>query len=123
MGLELRRRPRWMATIGDFMRERYGQEVVDYLAEPLLSGSTARPGKMSLRSVLPRFVSGRSTGLSRGVWQNDGARRSLFHLRGGLQVLVDAGGCADVVYGRAEAVELARRVAGVDRSGSRSAGV
>lgn len=119
MGLELLRRPERLAadqSVADFMRERYGQEVVDYLAEPLLSGIYGGdPEEMSVRAVLPRFVAlaEKYGSLTRGVLTERRERAPaapLFRtLRGGLQVLVDAlSGCADVVYGRAEAVERGR---------------
>src|SRR3954452_514117 len=41
MGMELLRAPKLRAedeSVADFVREHYGQEAVDYLAEPLLSG-------------------------------------------------------------------------------------
>src|SRR5215831_8645121 len=41
MGLELLRAPKVRTddeSVADFVREHYGQEAVDYLAEPLLSG-------------------------------------------------------------------------------------
>ncbi len=44
-------------SVADFVRDHYGQEAVDYLAEPLLSGVYGGdPGELSVNSVLPRFV-------------------------------------------------------------------
>ena len=44
-------------SVADFVREHYGQEAVDYLAEPLLSGIYGGdPRQLSVRAVLPRFV-------------------------------------------------------------------
>jgi len=40
-GLEYFRQPPrdlWGPAVADFIRDHYGQETVDYLAEPLLSG-------------------------------------------------------------------------------------
>ena len=107
-------------SVADFIREHYGQEAVDYLAEPLLSGIYGGdPETLSVRAVLPRFVAlaQQYGSLTRGVIasRSNGAQGPLFRtLKGGLQQLVDAlGGCADVRYGRAEAVEPGRvRVAG-----------
>ena len=61
MGLEWFRAPARAAaadrSVADFIREHYGQEAVDYLAEPLLSGVYGGdPEALSVASVLPRFV-------------------------------------------------------------------
>ena len=75
MGLELFRtapaKPRGDdVSVADFFRDHYGQEAVDYLAEPLLAGVYGGdPERMSASSVLGRFVElERKYGsLSRGV--------------------------------------------------------
>ena len=75
MGLELFRtapaKPRPDdVSVADFFRDHYGQEAVDYLAEPLLAGVYGGdPERMSASSVLGRFVElERKYGsLSRGV--------------------------------------------------------
>ena len=59
MGLELLRRPTGAPapdrSVADFIRDHYGQETVDYLAEPLLSGVYGGdPEKLSVASVLTR---------------------------------------------------------------------
>lgn len=60
MGLEYFRRPGAAPgdrSVSEFIRDHYGQETVDYLAEPLLSGVYGGdPAKLSAASVLPRFV-------------------------------------------------------------------
>ena len=61
MGLEcLRRpsgRPREDRSVADFIRDHYGQEAVDYLAEPLLSGVYGGdPEQLSVSSVLTMFA-------------------------------------------------------------------
>ena len=60
MGMELLRAPKMKAgdeSVADFVREHYGQEAVDYLAEPLLSGIYGGdPRELSVTAVLPRFV-------------------------------------------------------------------
>jgi oxygen-dependent protoporphyrinogen oxidase len=56
--------------VADFIVEHYGQEAVDYLAEPLLSGIYGGdPRALSVTSVLPRFVdlANRYGSLTRGV--------------------------------------------------------
>ena len=74
MGLEmLRRPPRGPLpdrSVADFIRDHYGQESVDYLAEPLLAGVYGGdPEALSVTSVLPRFVEieAKYGSLSRGV--------------------------------------------------------
>jgi oxygen-dependent protoporphyrinogen oxidase len=74
MGLELWRSPAAAASpdrsVADFVREHYGQEAVDYLAEPLLAGIYGGdPENLSIASVLPRFVELERTygSLTRGV--------------------------------------------------------
>lgn len=103
-------------SVADFVREHYGQEAVDYLAEPLLSGIYGGdPERLSLQSVLPRFAElARQYGsLTRGVLASRtkrGPEAPIFRtLKGGLGQLVDAlRAAADVIHGRAEAVEPGR---------------
>ena len=60
MGLEWFRKPVPAPadrSVAALVREHYGQEAVDYLAEPLLSGVYGGdPEQLSAASVLPRFV-------------------------------------------------------------------
>ena len=74
MGLELFRKPPAAPlpdrSVGDFIRDHYGNEAVDYLAEPLLSGVYGGdPNQLSVRSVLTRFadLETKFGSLSRGV--------------------------------------------------------
>jgi len=104
MGLELLRAPKLRGddeSVADFVREHYGQEAVDYLAEPLLSGIYGGdPRKLSVKAVLPRFVelSEKYGSLTRGVLASralapkpSGAPAPLFRtLKGGLGDLVNA---------------------------------
>jgi protoporphyrinogen/coproporphyrinogen III oxidase len=121
MGLELLRRPQGTPvpdrSVADFIRDHYGQESVDYLAEPLLSGVYGGdPEKLSVSSVLTRFaeMEARYGSLTRGVLTE---RRRASHrapsgplfvtLKRGLGVLIDAalraaGGHLDVLTGTAE---------------------
>jgi len=106
-------------SVADFICEHYGQEVVDYLAEPLLSGIYGGdPAEMSVRSVLPRFVelSDQFGSLTRGVLNSrksapKGPAPPLFRsLKRGLGQMVTAmtakiGKQADVRYARAQAIE------------------
>lgn len=57
-------------SVSEFIREHYGQETVDYLAEPLLSGVYGGdPGALSADSVLTRFlqIEKKYGSLTRGV--------------------------------------------------------
>lgn len=60
MGLELLHPPRAVGhdeTVADMVRRHFGQEVVDRLADPLLSGVYGGDSEsLSVRAVLPRFV-------------------------------------------------------------------
>jgi oxygen-dependent protoporphyrinogen oxidase len=59
MGFELLRRPKRYPdrSVADFVIDHFGQETLDYLAEPLLSGVYGGdPHDLSVNSVLPRFV-------------------------------------------------------------------
>jgi oxygen-dependent protoporphyrinogen oxidase len=106
--------------VADFIRDHYGQEAVDYLAEPLLAGVYGGdPNKLSVRSVLARFVEldEKYGSLTRGVLaerkqaasQTKGA--PLFRtLKCGLGELIEAliratGTRLEVVHGSAEVIE------------------
>src|SRR5579864_1093483 len=121
MGLEWFRRPRAPArdrSVAEFVDEHYGREVVDYLADPLLSGIYGGdPAQLSIASVLPRFVELETKygSLTRGVLAErrdaSGERVPLFRtLRGGLGKLVCAlesaiGGHATIRQARVAALE------------------
>jgi protoporphyrinogen/coproporphyrinogen III oxidase len=119
MGLELLRRAPKEAlpdrTVHDFLLDHYGQESIDYLAEPLLAGVYGGdPREMSVRSVLARFVEIETKygSLTRGVLaapkpKGSGTGGSLFRtLKNGMGSLVDAlRPSADVLHGEVEALE------------------
>jgi oxygen-dependent protoporphyrinogen oxidase len=125
MGLELFRKPAPGAgrdrSVGDFVADHYGQEAVDYLAEPLLSGVYGGdPNSLSIVSTLPRFVEMEKQygSLTRGVLA---ARRkasaaangggSLFQtLKGGLGQLIEAlqPHVPNVIHGQADTIEPGR---------------
>ncbi len=103
MGLELIRAPKPHTedqSVADFVREHYGQEAVDYLAEPLLSGIYGGdPRELSVAAVLPRFVelAAKYGSLTRGVLASRAQAPKtttpapLFRtLKGGLGQLVEA---------------------------------
>ncbi len=60
MGFDLflpRRKSKRDESLADFVRRRFGQEAVDRLAQPLLSGIySSDPEKMSMRATFPRFL-------------------------------------------------------------------
>jgi oxygen-dependent protoporphyrinogen oxidase len=123
MGLELVRAPKSPAqdqSVADFVRDHYGQEAVDYLAEPLLSGIYGGdPRDLSVTAVLPRFVelAAKYGSLTRGVLASraqapkTGVPAPLFRtLKGGMGQLAGAveaaiQGKATVRQARAETVE------------------
>jgi len=119
MGLEFFRRPGAAhpdRSVAEFVKDHYGQETVDYLAEPLLSGVYGGdPRDLSIDSVLPRFadLERRYGSLTRGVLANRAKQGGgpLFQtLKGGLGQWVDAivaaiRDTAELRHSRAEAVE------------------
>ncbi len=129
MGLELLRRPPRSApgdrSVADFVRDHYGREAVEYLAEPLLAGVYGGdPRRLSVASVLPRFVEleRRYGSLTRGVLaamkkaRGETAGKPMFQtLKSGLGRLTQAleqaiaGSCE---WMRAEAEALERAGAG-----------
>jgi len=109
MGLEYFRKPvtHGDRSVAEFVVDHFGQETLDYLAEPLLSGVYGGdPRDMSVASVLPRFaeMEAKYGSLSRAVLASRGNSKtkpgagasrstggSLFKtLKGGLGTLVDA---------------------------------
>lgn len=99
MGLEYFRRPRESRdrSVAEFVVDHFGQETLDYLAEPLLSGVYGGdPAQLSVGSVLPRFLEMEKKygSLVRGVLasrsKSGGGGGPLFRtLKGGLGTLVD----------------------------------
>jgi oxygen-dependent protoporphyrinogen oxidase len=117
MGLEFLRRPKGRQpdrSVHDFLLDHYGQESIDYLAEPLLAGVYGGdPREMSVNSVLARFVEieAKYGSLTRGVLaqpRTKGTGSFLLTLKGGLGQLIDAlRGFADLVHANVEALEPA----------------
>ena len=114
MGLEYFRRPARHEdrSVRDFLADHYGQESVDYLAEPLLAGVYGGdPGQLSVNSVLTRFVEMESKfgSLTRAVLTQPRPKNGgpLFRtLKSGLSTLIDRlAPSADLVHGTAEALE------------------
>jgi protoporphyrinogen/coproporphyrinogen III oxidase len=126
MGLEYLRKPVAGAaardrSVAEFITEHYGVESLEYLAEPLLSGVYGGdPARLSVNSVLPRFVELETKygSLTRGVLAEraqaakngkTGGGGTLFRtLKGGLSELVErvaALAKVEVRHGTAEVVE------------------
>jgi oxygen-dependent protoporphyrinogen oxidase len=104
MGLEFFRKPQSAPphdrSVAEFVRDHFGQETIDYIAEPLLAGVYGGDvDQLSIRSVLPRFVEleGKYGSLSKAVIDRvekaqpeNGSKPPLFTtLRGGLGSLID----------------------------------
>ncbi|HSR08866.1 MAG TPA: protoporphyrinogen oxidase [Bryobacteraceae bacterium] len=99
MGLEYFRKPGESRdrSVAEFVVDHFGQETLDYLAEPLLSGVYGGdPAQLSVGSVLPRFLEMEKKygSLVRGVLagraKGGSSGGSLFRtLKGGLGTLVD----------------------------------
>ncbi|MGA2598736.1 MAG: protoporphyrinogen oxidase [Bryobacteraceae bacterium] len=114
MGLEYFRRPSKHEdrSVRDFLVDHYGEESVDYLAEPLLAGVYGGdPGQLSANSVLTRFVELETKygSLTRAVLTQPRPKNggSLFKtLKPGLGALVNAlTPSLHLVHGAAEALE------------------
>ena len=119
---EVLRWPRGRArdiSVEEFVRSHFGAEVLEYVAEPLLSGVYGGDsGKLSAISVLPRFVGyeERYGSLVRGVRGERGRKAdgSIFQsFRGGMRSLTDAlwgavNGSAGIVPQKALAIEAMR---------------
>ena len=121
MALEYFRRPGPQPahdrSVAEFVAEHYGQDAVDYLAEPLLAGIYGGdPAELSVASVLPRFVELEKWygSLTRGVLAErpkpGGTRPPLFRtLRGGLGSLVEtvfrAAGSTKCIHAKVEKIE------------------
>jgi oxygen-dependent protoporphyrinogen oxidase len=118
MARELLRRPREYPdrSVAEFVVDHFGEETLDYLAEPLLSGVYGGdPRQLSAQSVLPRFVEmeRRQGSLSRAAMRSTrtGPRGPLFKtLKNGLGDLVGAlAKGLTIRHGEVEAID---RVAG-----------
>jgi oxygen-dependent protoporphyrinogen oxidase len=83
-------------SIASFVRRRFGQEAVDYLAEPLLAGIHAGDvERLSIRALFPRLVdaerqSGSVIRAFRALRMKPSAQGAFVSLPGGIGELVDA---------------------------------
>jgi oxygen-dependent protoporphyrinogen oxidase len=118
MGLEFFRRPNGQhedRSVYAFLMDHYGEEAIDYLAEPLLAGVYGGdPKQLSVNSVLARFVELETKygSLSRGVLaapkpKGSGSGASFLNtLKNGLGELIEKlRPSADVVQGTVQALE------------------
>lgn len=98
MAVEWFRQPveRGDRSVADFVRDHFGSEAVDYLAQPLIAGVYgASPESLSARQAIPRFVEyeRRYGSILRGTFKNRRRRtgESLFlTLRNGMGSLIEA---------------------------------
>jgi oxygen-dependent protoporphyrinogen oxidase len=110
--------PRPDCSVAEFVAGHYGQEAVEYLAEPLLAGVYGgSPELLGVASVLPRFVELESKygSLSKGVLAQrrteTAPTQPIFRtLKGGMGSLVDAlarsiKGKSKTIHGEVEAIE------------------
>lgn len=117
MGLEFFRQPPATPlpdrSVYEFLLDHYGEECIDYLAEPLLAGVYGGdPREMSVSSVLARFVEieAKYGSLTRGVLATPRPKSSggsfLLTLKPGLGALIDAlKPSADTVQANVETIE------------------
>jgi len=120
-GFDLFRRPTKVErdrSVAEFVKQHYGQEVLDYIAEPMLAGVYGGdPAEMSIGAVMPMFLKweakyGSLTRAARA--EVKAGKGSLFTtLRSGLGTLVDT--LVDklrpeVIRGRVERIEKGWRV-------------
>jgi len=111
-------------SIASFIRRRFGEEVLERIADPLLGGIHAGdPERLSMSATFPSFLDleKRYGSLIRGMWAHrpgtsSGARPSAFYsLAGGLGEMVDA----LVASLPAESLKKGMPVRGLTREGER----
>lgn len=122
---EFAARPRTRAddvTISEFVKDHFDEMVLEYVTEPLLAGVYGgEPGKLSARSVLPRFIASeeRYGSLIRGARKERAERKQdaplFLSFEDGMQTLVD--GVAQALGGRVRIVQAAAGSAEVTASG------
>ncbi|MEQ1948184.1 MAG: protoporphyrinogen oxidase [Bryobacteraceae bacterium] len=118
MGLEFFRKPAQIGdrSVAEFVIDHFGRETLDYLAEPLLSGVYGGdPAKLSIASVLPRFLEMETKygSLVKGVLTarskapQGGSSTPLFRtVKTGLSTIVNAlASHAEIAHSEVEAIE------------------
>jgi protoporphyrinogen/coproporphyrinogen III oxidase len=120
-GFDLLRRPTGIErdrSVSDFVKDHFGTEVLDYVAEPMLAGVYGGdPQKLSVLSVLPTFAKweakyGSLTRAARIELRN-GSKPLFTTLKHGLQTLVDRivdRVRPEVIHGAVERIEKGWRV-------------
>jgi len=120
-GLDLFRRPvktERDRSVAEFVKDHYGSEVLDYIAEPMLAGVYGGdPAEMSIGAVMPMFLKWEAKygSLTRAAGAEvKGGRGPLFTtLRSGLGTLVDtlvAKLRPEVIRGEVDRIEKGWRV-------------
>lgn len=120
-GFDLFRKPTGVErdrSVADFVREHYGSEVLDYIAEPMLAGVYGGdPAEMSIGAVMPMFLKweakyGSLTKAARA--EVKAGKNSLFTtLKSGVGTLVDKlveKLRPEVIHGKVERIEKGWRV-------------
>ena len=107
-------------SLASFVTRRFGREVLDRLAQPLIGGIySGDPQRLSMQATLPQFVEmeGRHGSVLRAMaadrshaGRRNGSRAQLMSLRGGLQTLVEA-----LVQRLGSAVKTRAEVTGLQR--------
>lgn len=111
------RRDAWEESLADFVKRRFGREVLEKIAEPLLAGVHAGdPKKMSVKAIFPRFVEIEKNYGSFMRWSWKRRRENLVSpfitLRKGMESLIER--LTEVISGKA-VFHLERPVDGVKR--------
>ena len=107
-------------SLASFVTRRFGREILDRLAQPLIGGIySGDPQRLSMQATLPQFVQMERTygSLVRAMSasradRSNAAPPQLVSLRGGLQAIVDA-----IVQRIGEAIRNASEVTHLSRSG------
>ena len=104
-------------SVAEFVKDHYGQEVVDYLAEPLLAGVYGGDiTQLSAASVLPRFVAWEAQfgSISRGAMKVPASPPPLFGtLKQGFGQLIaqlKLRTQAEIIHGKVEKIEKGFRI-------------
>lgn len=101
-------------SLASFVRRRFGREVLDRLAQPLIGGIySGDPQRLSMQATMPQFLEmeRKHGSLIRAMRGPRAAAPQLMSLRGGLQTLADA-----MAAELGEAVRVSSEVAALERA-------
>lgn len=107
-------------SLASFVTRRFGREVLDRLAQPLIGGIySGDPARLSMQATLPQFVEMerkygslvRAMAAAKRASEN-GAPPQLMSLRGGLQSIVDA-----IAQRTGPSIRIASEITSVSRDG------